>query len=241
MVVALIPARGGSKRLPGKNVRLFAGRPLIAYSIALARRVSGIHRCVVSTDDDAIAAVSRQWGAEVIERPATLATDTATTAAVARHALEDLGSRGAAPQVLVTLQPTNPLRTVELVEEGLSLFLARRPDSVVSVAPVTSKTGTIREGFYLPDYVPGTRSQDLPERVHETGQLYVSDAAMVLHRGDLFGSRLLALRTDPRFAADIDTAEDFELAESLYVRHRQLFPYMDGSPMNAAFADTTHA
>ena len=242
MVVALVPARGGSKRLPGKNVRLFGGRPLIAYSIALARSVSGIDRCVVSTDDEAIAAVARRWGAEVIDRPAELATDTATTAAAARHALERVAASGPVPRALVTLQPTNPLRTVQMVEEGLGLFLARSPDSVVSVAPITSKTGLVRNGFYLPDYVPGSRSQDLPERVHETGQLYVSDAALVLERGELFGSRMLALPADPRFAtADIDTAEDFELAESLYARYRHLFPYMDDAPASAALADIAHA
>jgi N-acylneuraminate cytidylyltransferase len=242
MVVALIPARGGSKRLPGKNVRLFGGRPLIAYSIALARSVSGIDRCVVSTDDKEIAEVARRWGAEVIDRPAELATDTATTASAARHAVERIVAGGAVPSALVTLQPTNPLRTVEMVEEGLALFLARRPDSVVSVAPVTSKTGSVRNGFYLPDYIPGTRSQDLQERVHETGQLYVSDAALVLERGELFGTRMLALQADPRFAsADIDTSEDFELAESLYERHRHQFTYMDNMPAPSAFADIAHA
>jgi N-acylneuraminate cytidylyltransferase len=223
-------------------VRPFGGRPLIAYSIALARSVSGIDRCLVSTDDPEIAAIARRWGAELIDRPAELATDTATTASVARHALERAAASGAAPRTLVTLQPTNPLRTVEMVEEGLALFLGRRPDSVVSVAPVTSKTGSVRNGFYLPDYVPGTRSQDLAERVHETGQLYVSDAALVLERGELFGTRMLALRTDPRFAsADIDTAEDFELAESLYARYRHLFPYMESASLNAALADIAHA
>ncbi len=242
MVVALIPARGGSKRLPGKNVRLFGGRPLIAYSIALARSVSGIDRCVVSTDDKEIAAIARRWGAEVIDRPAELATDTATTASAARHALERIAATGAIPRALVTLQPTNPLRTVQLVEEGLALFLDRRPDSVVSVAPVSSKTGSVRNGYFLPDYIPGSRSQDLQERVQETGQLYVSDAAMVLERGELFGTRMLALRTESRFAsADIDTAEDFQLAESLYERYRHLFAYMDNTPAPSAFVDIAHA
>ena len=104
MVVALIPARGGSKRLPGKNVRLFGGRPLIAYSIALARSVAGIDRCVISTDDEEIAAIARHWGAEVIARPPELATDTATTAAAARHALAHIVQGGAVPRALVTLQ-----------------------------------------------------------------------------------------------------------------------------------------
>ncbi len=237
MVVGFIPARGGSKRLPGKNLRLFAGRPLIAYSISLARSAPGIDRCVVSTDDDEIAGAARAWGAEVVRRPAALATDTATTAAAAQHAVRELEAAGAAVDLLVTLQPTNPLRTVGLVEAGLALFRQARPDSVVSVAPTTIKTGVLRNDLFVPDYVPGTRSQDLPERYYETGLLYITDGRLVRDQGDLFGRRIAALRTDPLFAeADIDTAEDCERAELLYARHRHLFAYMETRPAGAARA-----
>ena len=242
MVVALIPARGGSKRLPGKNVKLFAGRPLIAYSIALARAVAGIDRCVVSTEDEHTAAVARRWGAEVIDRPAALASDTATTASVAQHALRRLVEGGAEPTVLVTLQPTNPLRTVQLIEDGLTLFAKLRPDCVLSVAPATAKTGLVRDGLFVPDYSPGSRSQDLPARVYETGQLYVTDAALVLERGELFGSRMVALPTDPHLAAaDIDTAEDFEHAEALYSCHREWFPYMLSTPHDETLVNAPQA
>jgi N-acylneuraminate cytidylyltransferase len=237
MVVGFIPARGGSKRLPGKNLRLFAGRPLIAYSIVLARSVPGIDRCVVSTDDERIAAEARAWGAEIIRRPDALATDTATTASAAQHAVQELQAGGTPVEVLVTLQPTNPLRTVALVEEGLALFRQARPDSVVSVAPTTIKTGVVQNDLFIPDYVPGTRSQDLPARYHETGLLYITDGRLVLDHGDLFGTRIAALRTDPLFAdADIDTAEDCERAELLYARYRDLFAYMETRPAGAARA-----
>jgi CMP-N-acetylneuraminic acid synthetase len=226
MVVAFIPARGGSKRLPGKNMRPLAGRPLIAYSIALARSVPAIDRCIVSTDDDRIAEVAQEWGAEVVRRPAELATDTATTAAVAQHALQAACRSGDTPEIMLTLQPTNPLRTVALVEEGLALFRATRPDSVISVAPLTLKPGRIVDNCFLPDYVPGTRAQDLPERFYETGLLYVTDARLV-EQGDLFGRHIVPLRTDHLLAVvDIDVAADWDVAEALYERYRHLFPYM---------------
>lgn len=237
MVVGFIPARGGSKRLPGKNLRAFAGRPLIAYSIMLARNVPGIDRCVVSTDDERIAAEAQAWGAEVVRRPDALATDTATTAAAAQHTVRHLEAGGGGIDLVVTLQPTNPLRTVALVEDGLSLFRRLRPDSVVSVAPTTIKTGVVQDELFVPDYVPGTRSQDLPDRYHETGLLYITDARLVRDRGDLFGARIAALRTDPVFAeADIDTIEDCEHAELLYARYKHLFSYMDNTPAETARA-----
>lgn len=237
MVVGFVPARGGSKRLPGKNLRLFAGRPLIAYSIMLSRSVPGIDRCVVSTDDERIADEARVWGADVIRRPDALATDTATTASAAQHAVRELEAGGVAVEMLVTLQPTNPLRPVALVEAGLALFRQARPDSVVSVAPTSIKTGVISNDLFVPDYVPGTRSQDLPARYHETGLLYITSGSLVRDHGDLFGARIAALRTDPLFAdADIDTAEDCERAELLYARYRHLFEYMETKPAGAARA-----
>lgn len=237
MVVAVIPARGGSKRLPGKNLRVFAGRPLIAYSIDLARNVPDIDRCVVSTDDEQIAEVARSCGAEVLRRPARLSTDHATTGSAIQDALSQLATAGRCPSIVVTLQPTNPLRTVALVEQGLALFRDVRPDSVVSVAPTSIKTGAVRDGMFLPDYVPGCRSQDMPERFYETGLLYVTDARLVLDQGELFGIRMAALPTDPRFAgADIDTIDDFESAEALYLSHRHHFSYVD-----AARAETPDA
>jgi CMP-N-acetylneuraminic acid synthetase len=226
MIVALIPARGGSKRLPRKNLLSFAGKPLIYYSIALAQRTPGLDRCVVSTEDDEVADVARSYGAEVIMRPVELAGDNTPTAAVARHVATALAEAGSPPSLVITLQPTSPLRPPAVIEQALALFEATRPDSVVAVASTAAKTGSIADGRYLPAYTPGIRAQDMPPRYRETGLVYASDARLVLERGDLFGERIVPLVSDPLFPAiDIDTALDFETAECLFTRHRHLFTY----------------
>jgi N-acylneuraminate cytidylyltransferase len=216
-VVAFIPARGGSRRLPGKNLRVLAGRPLLTHAVELARAVDGIDRCIVSTDDSDIAAIARAAGAEVIARPAALSGDDATTASAACHLLEAMVCAGDNPSILVTLQPTCPLRTPALVEEALALFRVHRPDTVVSISPAPAKQGTLQDGVFVPSYRPGTRSQDLEPLYVENGLVYVSDAATVLATGDLFTPRLRGLVCDGILAhGDIDTESDFAVTELLY-------------------------
>ncbi|HWH96886.1 MAG TPA: NTP transferase domain-containing protein, partial [Pseudolysinimonas sp.] len=107
-VVAVIPARGGSKGVPGKNLRRVGGMPLIGRAVAAARAASRVDRVVVSTDDDEIAAVAREWGAEVVDRPAALAGDTASSESALMHTLDTLRSRGVETGILVFLQATSP-------------------------------------------------------------------------------------------------------------------------------------
>ena len=223
-LIALIPARGGSKRLPRKNVRLFAGRPLIYYSIALARSMSAIERCVVSTDDPEIAALASSFGAEVIERPADLATDTATTASVAVHALETLAHAGDLPDAMLLLQPNCPLRTRAMVHDAIHALADSVCDSVVSVTEDGRKRGLVVDGLFMPHYAPGTRSQDLPRQYFENGLLYAVWTGVVLSRRSVFGSRVRPLVTDPLYAmSDIDTELDFTLAEFLFERYQSHF------------------
>ena len=162
-MIALIPARGGSKRLPRKNVRELAGRPLIHWSIAMAKCVPEIQRTIVSTDDAEIAEIARASGAEVMMRPEELATDLSTSASVAQHVLRTLADDEAyEPTAVVLLQPTCPLRPYALVRAALDAFKARAVDSVVSVTLSREKSGHITGGLFRPAYRPGTRSQDLP-------------------------------------------------------------------------------
>src|SRR5262249_6903620 len=207
----------------GTNIRPLAGRPRLAHGIAAARQAPEVGRCVVSTDDAEIAAVARDYGAEVLMRPAELAADNATTASVARHALERLGA-GAPGDVLVTLQPTCPLRPPALVSDALALFRGGDYDAVVSVTQSQEKTGAVEGGLFAPAYAVGVRSQDLPPVYFENGLVYVSRADMVLAGGDLFGKRTAALVVDPLYArADIDTELDFEIAEFLFQKYRSRF------------------
>jgi N-acylneuraminate cytidylyltransferase len=225
-IVALIPARGGSKRLPGKNVLAFAGRPLLYYSIALAQAVERIQRCLVSTEDGQIAHVARNCGAEVITRPAELADDTASTAAAVVHALETLKAEGRMPDAYVLLQPNCPLRTRSMVVRALELLENGGCDSVVSVSRHHHKIGEIRNELFVPAYAPGTRSQEMPERYFENGLVYVAWSRVVMEGGGIFGARIRPLITDPIYAlGDIDTKLDLEVAEFLFAKYRSHFDW----------------
>lgn len=225
-VLAFIPARGGSKRLPGKNILPFAGKPLIHYSIALARASQFVDRLVVSTDDADIERVAVAHGAEVIRRPSELATDHAPTAAAIRHAVLALRETGYFPDLVVTLQPTNPLRTVALLDRAITLFLENTPavDSVITVSPNHHKFGTISGQRFLPqNYTPGSRSQDLNPLYFENGLIYVCGADLIVEREDTFGQRILPLITDDLFSwGDIDTLVDFQITEFLYREYRSI-------------------
>jgi CMP-N,N'-diacetyllegionaminic acid synthase len=230
--MALIPARGGSKRLPRKNVRPFAGRPLLSYSVAFARRAAGIDRCLVSTDDDEIAEVAAAAGAGVIRRPAELATDTAPTVGAVVHALEVIAAQGPVPDVVVLLQPNCPLRPSGLAERALAQLASSGADSVVSVTPHHCKTGRVVGGRFVPDYVPGTRSQDLTPQVFENGVIYATWSKVVLDRHSVFGDHISPLVIEPLFAlGDIDTALDWDVAEHLFKSHRPVFDWMPADVM----------
>src|SRR5918911_4592310 len=131
-VLGLIPARGGSKGIPGKNLAPLCGRPLVAWTIGAACAARSLDRVVVSTDSEEIAATARELGADVLERPAELARDGTPMRDVLLHALEELGR----PEVLVLLQPTSPLRRAEHVDGAVALLRETGADSVVSVAEV---------------------------------------------------------------------------------------------------------
>jgi len=236
MRIAVIPARGGSKRLPKKNILSFAGSPLICHTIALARSLPVIDRVCVSTDDPETARIAREAGAEVVVRPAELATDSSTTASAVRHVLSTSTARGMRAEAAITLQPNCPLRTAEIVTAAIDLFRRERPDSVVAVTKSHHKLGPIEDGRFLPNYRPGMRSQDMTEQYYENGVIYVSRADMVLDAEDLFGSAIAPLVIDPLYAlGDIDTLLDFQVAEFLFLKYREKFvPRTDLTAQGAA-------
>src|SRR5512141_618335 len=137
-VLAIIPARGGSKGIPRKNIRDFAGYPLIAYSIAAARQAASVTRVIVSTDDEEIAAVARQWGAETpFLRPAELAEDKTTDLPVFEHALKWLEEiEGYRPEIVVQLRPTSPIRPMNMLDDAIQVLLDHEDaDCVRGVVP----------------------------------------------------------------------------------------------------------
>jgi CMP-N,N'-diacetyllegionaminic acid synthase len=222
-IVAVIPARGGSKGIPRKNLVQIAGRPLIAYAIEAARNAASVDRVLISTDDSEIADVARQLGAEVpFLRPPELADDTAPMLGVLRHALAWLESQGVAVEALVLLQPTSPLRTGRHVEEAIALFRTAPASSVVSVVEVPhqfnpvsvmklSDQGTLAP--FLGERVVVTRRQDKRKAYARNGPAVLVCHPDTLRAGELYGDRCLPYVMSDEDSLDIDAPRDLILAE----------------------------
>jgi len=225
MIVAIIPARGGSKRLPRKNILPFGGRPLLAWSIAAAQAAPSVRNAWVSTDDDEIASVAEAHGARVIRRPATLAEDDSPTLDVIVHALKSIRAKGITPTAVMTLQPTNPLRPVAMIEDAVMRFTSSPCDSLVSVSVRTLKTGRIVAGYYEPSYEFGQQSRLTEPVAFENGLLYITHVA-TLDGGSLAGKRILAFETARPFdEVDIDEPADIRLGECILAAVRDRLDY----------------
>lgn len=222
-IVALIPARGGSKRLPGKNIRPLGGKPLIAWSIEAALAAGCLEAVLVSTDDQAIADAARQAGARVPGlRPAELATDQASSVDVALHALDGWEREQGPVDGLMLLQPTSPFRTLETIRLAAARFAENGGAPLVGVSPAAThpawcfriESGQLQP--FLPREQMATRSQDLPPAYAISGAMYVIGPE-TLRREKSFmppGARPFLI-DDPYQTLDIDTAWDWSLAEAL--------------------------
>lgn len=215
-ILAIVPARGGSRGLPRKNILPLMGKPLLAWTLDVAKEAGDlIAKTVVSTDDAEIATVARASGAEVIDRPPELAQDTTPTPPVLVHVLEELARRGETYDTVVLLQPTSPLRTAAHIREAVAQFRAEPCDTLMSVAPmheryfVTQPDGAIR-----PAQPMSGRRQDRQPLWVENGALYVASAAAVA-AGTLFGERIGFYKMRREDSVDIDDRSDFLIAEAL--------------------------
>ena len=223
MRVAVIPARGGSKRIPRKNIRIFGGLPMIAHSIRAARESACFNRIIVSTDDAEIAEISRQYGAETpFFRPAELANDYAGTTAVVAHAVNWLTSQHENPGLTCCLYATAPFVRAEDIRAGVGIFGQDRWRYVFSAStydfPVfrgfTAEAGT-GLAMIFPEHA-NTRSQDLPESFHDAGQFYIADAATWARQDQIFDAHSTFVRLPRWRVQDIDTEEDWVRAEHMY-------------------------
>jgi N-acylneuraminate cytidylyltransferase len=221
--VAIIPARGGSKRIPGKNIREFFGRPMMAWSIAAACESGLFRRVIVSTDSVEIAEAARTWGAEApFMRPAELAGDMASTEAVVEHALQWLDAAGDMPDFACCIYPTAPFVRAEFLRQGLELLSGSDAVSVFSITTFAfpiQRALRIEEGGGLsmmwPEYEM-SRSQDLPEAYHDAGQFYWLRSAEFLREGRMYSSRSLPVLVPRWLVQDIDTLEDWKRAELMF-------------------------
>lgn len=221
-VLTLIPARGGSKGLPGKNIRPFLGKPLIARSIDAARDSGVAGRIVVSTDDREIADVSLAHGAEVpFMRPVDIAADASPVLAAALHAVDwFIEHENWEARWLLLLQPTSPLRTAEDIQQAFQLLEPTDADAVVGVSETKSHPFWVKtltsEGFLRPfvegQTAPGRR-QDLPPAFALNGMLYLVRVSTLREEGAFCPRRTLPLVIPSSRAFDIDTEQDFLIAE----------------------------
>ena len=220
-VLAIIPARGGSKGIPRKNLAPLGGKPLMVWTIEAALGAELVSRVVVSTEDAEIAAVAAGAGAEVIPRPAELAEDTTHTEPVLVHALAYLCEReGYQPDVVALLQPTAPLRGAEIIDRGLRMLRETDCDCVLGVAPLMNPhlQGTVGpEGQWQPDYRYGERlfSQEAVLKCAENGALHLFRRQVLETYGNRLGGDVRALVMDPLTSVDIDEPADLERAEAI--------------------------
>jgi pseudaminic acid cytidylyltransferase len=229
MQLAVIPARGGSKRIPRKNIKPFCGKPMIAWSILAAKQSCLFDRIIVSTDDAEIADVARTWGAETpFTRPAELSTDYSGTTEVIAHATQWALNEDLMLDAVCCIYATAPLIQVEDLKRGLSVLESGKWDYVFSVtkfaAPIFRAFKQTTEGgteMYFPEHFVN-RSQDLPVAFHDAGQFYWGRPMAWLNTKQIF-SKASAQVVIPRSRSqDIDTPEDWEFAEMLFeISNRQ--------------------
>ena len=216
--IGIVPARGSSRRIPRKNIRLCAGKPLLSWT-AEAALCSRLDRVILSTDDEEIASIGRECGLEVpMLRPKTLADDGAAMLPVLRHLVNRLEGQGTTVQTLTLLQPTSPLRLARHIDEALELFIVKNAETVVSVSKITSNSGPekfmrIAENGTVT--AAGTSSEGM---VMRNGPAILITTPDVLARDTLYGNPTYAYAMDREFSVDIDDEYDFTLAELLLHR-----------------------
>lgn len=224
-VLGIVTARGGSKGVPRKNIRLLGGKPLLAWTADAARGATRLARTILSTDDAEIAEVGRACGLEVpFMRPAELAGDRAPTLPVLEHAVAQLEAAGDRFDAICLLQPTNPLRTSALIDECIATLERTGADCVVTTLPVPAEYNP--HWVYFQDArgdlvlatgeaAPIPRRQDLPPAVHREGSVYVTRRDVLVEQHSLYGARVVGVPVEEARCVNIDTLEDWARAEAM--------------------------
>lgn len=222
MIVAVIPARGGSKRILKKNIKPFFGKPIIHYSIEAALESNVFDRVIVSTDSEEIAQVAKQAGAEIpFMRPDKISDDFASTTSVMEHAIEKL-NKDSKITYTCCIYATAPFVGAEYIRQGLEIIKQKKVSSVFSVTsfpfPIFRALKKADDGtlsMFWPEHL-NTRSNDLPEAYHDAGQFYWLDAEKFLKEPIMYGKDAQPVILPRYLVQDIDTMEDWEVAEKMY-------------------------
>lgn len=217
--LAIIPARGGSKRLPRKNILDLCGKPLISYSIEAGLKSKYISKVVVTSDDKEILEISRELGVTIIDRPLELANDTATTFDAIEHTIKNIEHY----DYIILLQPTSPLRNENHIDEAIELLEIKNANAVVSVcemehSPLWSNTLPEDSNMnnFLREEVLNKRSQDLEKYYRLNGAIYICKTDELLRNKSLFlKDNIFAYKMDKKYSIDIDDKLDFLIAQNL--------------------------
>ncbi len=216
--VAIIPARGGSKGIPRKNLQPLQGVPLIAHTIRAARECARIDSVLVSTEDSEIATVAEREGALVVPRPSELARDDSPTEPCILHAMDWWRERkGEDPAVVVLLQPTSPLRDSTDIERAFTIYVGAEADSLLSAVERREFHWEERDGLGIPkwDIRKRPRRQELTPDLIENGAIYITKSSVYREHGNRLGGRIAVYRMPPERSIDVDEPFDLLLAEML--------------------------
>jgi CMP-N-acetylneuraminic acid synthetase len=229
-ILGVITARGGSKGIPGKNIKNLGGKPLIAYSIEVVKKSRMVTCLVVSTDDKEIAAVAKKYGAEVpFLRPAELATDTVGHLEVMQHAIKFMEDKHDIKfDYVVIFQPTSPFRTVEDINKTIKKLIVKKADSAVSLVEIENnhpiKTKRLRGDRVLPYCIvekEGIRRQNLPKAYKRSGAVYAMRRDLIMKKHKLYGNNIVGVIIPQERSIDIDDKFDWLKAEFMLKQLRK--------------------
>ena len=220
-ICSIITARGGSKGIPRKNIKNLNGKPVLAYSIEPSVACDLIKQTYVTTEDEEISKISKEYGAKIIDRPQELAEDTSSSVDVVLHALKHLEKNGEMPDFFVLLQPTSPLRTTEDIENAIKLFIENKCDALISVCELdhTSMLSlTLENKFLVPncnEKFLNKRRQDLPTYYSPNGAIYITTYDSLNKNRTFIPKKTIPYIMPKDRSVDLDTPFDFKLAEFL--------------------------
>lgn len=224
-LLGLIPARGGSKGIPRKNTRELCGKPLIQYTIDTAQSANVFDEIMVSTEDEQIATISKKLGASVpFLRPLHLASDSSPTIDTVIHVLTQYHQAGDFFDAVCLLQPTNPLRTADLIRKSVEHFKKSNADSLISVRRIPhelnphwafekDKNGMLKIATGEKEII--SRRQELPTAYHRDGTIYITRSNVILQNKSLYGDKISFIEVDQQPHVNIDTMEDWEQAKKI--------------------------
>jgi CMP-N-acetylneuraminic acid synthetase len=224
-ILGIVTARGGSKGIPGKNIRLLCGKPLLWYTAKAALTSRLLTRVVLSTDDERVAEVGLRCGLEVpFRRPADLARDDTPTLPVLQHAVRYMEEQGDRYDAICLLQPTHPLRTAQQIDACIELFAVSGADAVMTVLAVpekhnphwvyfTDQDGHLRLSTREVDPIP--QRQQLPPAYHREGSIYITRRDVLIRQNTMYGQRVMGFLLDQSQTINIDTWEDLQRAEQI--------------------------